>query len=67
MICLNFTFSAIFVVSNDHKTIKVHVNKVQCGRAGHIYRWKWKLATASICSSKAILGSETVWPFGMCK
>ena len=33
-ICLNSTFSAIFLVNNGHRAIKVHVNKVQYCRAG---------------------------------
>ena len=37
IICLNFTFSTIFLVNNSHRTIKVHVNKVQYCRAGHIW------------------------------
>ena len=28
IICLNFTFSTIFLVNNGHRAIKVHVNKV---------------------------------------
>ena len=34
IICLNFTFSTIFLVNNGHRAIKVHVNKVQYCRAG---------------------------------
>ena len=37
LICLNFTFSTIFSVKNGHRAIKVHVNKVQYCRAGHIF------------------------------
>ena len=36
IICLNFTFSTIFLVNNSHRAIKVHVNMVQYCRAGHI-------------------------------
>ena len=36
IICLDFTFSTIFLVNNGHRAIKVHVNKVQCCRVGHI-------------------------------
>ena len=36
IICLNFTFSIIFLVNNGHRATKVHVNKVQYCRAGHI-------------------------------
>ena len=38
IICLNFTFSTIFLVNNGHRAIKVglHVNKVQYCRAGHL-------------------------------
>ena len=35
IICLNFTFSIIFLVNNGHRATKVHVNKVQYCRAGH--------------------------------
>ena len=28
IICLNFTFSTIFLANNGHRAIKVHVNKV---------------------------------------
>ena len=37
IICLNFTFSSIFLVNIGHRGIKVHVNKVQYCRAGHNY------------------------------
>ena len=37
IICLNFTFPTIFLVKNGHRAIKVHVNKVHYGRAGHKY------------------------------
>ena len=36
IICLNFIFSTIFLVNNGHRAIKVHVNKVQYCRAGHL-------------------------------
>ena len=36
IIRLNFMFSTIFLVNNGHRAIKVHVNKVQYCRAGHI-------------------------------
>ena len=39
-ICLNFTFSTIFIVNNGHRAIKVHVNRVQYCRAGHILKHK---------------------------
>ena len=40
IICLNLTFSTLFSVNNGHRAIKVHVNKVQYCRAGHIlYYW----------------------------
>ena len=32
----NFTFSIIFLVNNGHRATKVHVNKVQYCRAGHL-------------------------------
>ena len=34
IICLNFTFSIIFLENNGHRATKVHVNKVQYCRAG---------------------------------
>ena len=34
-ICLNFTFSTIFLLENGHRAIKVHVKKVKYCRAGH--------------------------------
>ena len=35
IICLNFTFSIIFLVNNGHRATKVHVKKVQYCKAGH--------------------------------
>ena len=32
-----FRFSTIVLVTNGHRAIKVHVNKVQYCRAGHIF------------------------------
>ena len=37
IIRLKFTFSTIFLVNNGPRAIKVHVNKVQYCRAGHIF------------------------------
>ena len=36
IICLNFTFSIIFLVNTGHRATKVHDNRVQYCRAGHI-------------------------------
>ena len=33
IVCLNFTFSIIFLVNNGHRATKVHVNKVQYRRS----------------------------------
>ena len=35
IICLNFTFSIIFLINDGHRAIKLHVNEVQYCRAAH--------------------------------
>ena len=37
IICLNFTFSTIFLVNDSHRAIKVHANNIQYCRAGILY------------------------------
>ena len=41
IICLNSSFSIIFLVNNGHRAIKVHVNKVQYCRAGTVTMHAW--------------------------
>ena len=52
---LNFTFSAIFLVNNVHRAIKVHVNKVQYCRAGHRPERKLFVSDKSFFSPEVLI------------